>query len=326
MTQTIRFRTSALREAFPTGVASARQLVSFGIPERTVYYRCLEGGPWTRLLPGVILLSTGPPSDDQRVLAALLLAGPDAIVTGLEACHRHGLRRGPARTRGPRDQLRPVHLLLPKNRQVRSVGFVHVERTVRLTHRVIRDGVPLTPGVRSCIDAVRTLRSAGEITELLSDAVQRGLCTVAELSAELESGSRRGTAMPRAILREVASGVRSAAERDAKVLWKKSGLPKAMWNARVFDEHARFLGIADCWVDEVAMAWEVESNEWHLSPEHHDYTVERAARFTAAGAVYIATKPKRLRSDPQGVAERLRAVYEQAAARPRPRLRAEPSA
>ncbi len=49
-----------------------------------------------------------------------------------------------------------------------------------------------------------------------------------------------------------------------------------------------FLGIADCWLDDVAMVWEIESTEWHLSPEDHDRTVERAAAFTAAGAIYTA--------------------------------------
>ena len=98
-----------------------------------------------------------------------------------------------------------------------------------------------------------------------------------------------------------------------------------MWNAEVYTEGGVFLGKADCWLDDVAMVWEIESTEWHLSPEDHDRTVERAARFTAAGAVYTASKPRKIRTEPAEVARILRATYEQAAARPRPALRAIPA-
>jgi hypothetical protein len=228
------------------------------------------------------------------------------------------MRRGPAQD-GRRD--RSVHILVPHGRQVRSVGFVHVERTHRTVEPVIRGGVPLAPAARACTDAVRRLKDAGEITELLSDAVQRGLCTVAELVTDLDAGSRRGTAMPRLVLREVAAGVRSAAERDARSLWASSGLPAAEWNVPIYDADGRFLGIADCWIDEVAMVCEIESTEWHLSPEEHSRTVERAAEFVAAGVVYTAAKPSQIRGDWHAVARRLHATYEHAKSRPRPAVR-----
>lgn len=311
-----------LRAAFPDGVASAKQLVEAGVPERTVYHRCLDGGPWQNPLPGIILLFSGRPTPRQSVLAAVLLGGPRAMVTGAEACRRHGLRRGPARLRDERDAVDQVHLLVPDSRQLRSVGYVHVQRTKFLPEPVYRSGVPLAPLPRSCIDAARMLRTEAEIAELLSDAVQRRLCTVMELHEELRASSRRHTAMPRRVLRSIAEGVRSAAELAAKRMWHRTGLPAPMWNVDVCTEHGVFLGKADCWLDDVAMVWEIESTEWHISPEDHDRTVERAARFTAAGAVYIATKPRRIRTDRAGVARLLRVAYAQAAARPRPRLRA----
>jgi hypothetical protein len=313
-------RRSGVSAAFPHGVATAKQLVALGIPERTVYQRCLDGGPWQRILPGVVLLFTGHPTHDQLVKAALLLCGPDAVVTGLEACRRHGLRRGPLR-RPPDDDIPPeVHVLVPAQRQVRSVGYLHVERTLRLPPAVLRRGVPLAPVARACTDSARRLTSAADITELLSDPVQRGLCTVAALSRELDTGSRRGTAVPRAVLADLAEGVRSAAERTAKRLWAGTGLPEPWWNAHVHDAKGRLLGIVDCWIDEVAMVWEIESSEWHLSPADHDRTVERAARLVAAGAVYTASKPKRVLQDRAGVAATLRNTYAHAARRPRPPL------
>jgi hypothetical protein len=294
--------------------------VAHGVPERTVYERCLEGGPWQRVLPGIVLLFTGRPTIDQLTAAALLLGGPDSMITGVEACRRHGLRRGPIRRAN--DQPPVIHILVPASRQVRSVEFVHVERTRRLPTPVTRDGFPLAPLVRACTDTARRIRSSSEVTELFSDAVQRGLCTVAALWQELSSGTRRGTAAPRAVLNDLSAGVRSAAERSAKQLWASTGLPEPWWNAEVRDADGVLLGVADCWLDDVAMVWEIESSEWHLSPADHDYTVRRAAKFTAAGAMYVASKPKMVLKSRAEVVTTLRAVYAQAAQRPRPPLTA----
>jgi hypothetical protein len=173
-------------------------------------------------------------------------------------------------------------------------------------------------GVPGSWDGARRLSRPGDVTELLSDAVQRGLCMIGALGEEIEDSTRRGTAIPRSVLRDVAEGVRSAGERQAKALWRRARLPEARWNVPVYDEAGRLLGIADCWVDDVAVVWETESTEWHLSPADHDATVERAAAFTAAGAVCTATKPKKLRTDPQGVVAVLRATHERARARVSP--------
>ncbi|MCO1660261.1 hypothetical protein [Pseudonocardia humida] len=319
MTRVLGERHGELRRAFPTGVATARQLAMFGFTERTVYRRCLDGGPWQRILPGIVLLFTGTPTRDQLVFAALLLCGADSVITGVEACRRHGMRRSPSRLH---DEL---EVLVPHHRQVRSVGFVQVQRTERLPAPISKGGIPLAPLPRACIDAVRRLRSGSDVVELLSEPVQRGRCTVAELGAELEAGSRRGTAVPRRVLADMGEGIRSAAERAAQRLWRSAGLPEPWWNAEIRTADGEFLGIADCWVDDVAMVWEIESTEWHLSPSDHDRTVRRAAGFTAAGAVYTATKPNRVLREPEAVAAVLRATYEQARARPRPPLRATPA-
>lgn len=314
---------SALRRLFPQGVARVQHLVDVGISERTVYKRCLHGGPWQWILPGVVLLFTGRPSRDQVVHAALLLAGPDAVLTGLEACRRYGLRRGPTYLREV-ESAGEVHVLVPADRQLRTVEFVHVERTIRLPPGVQRDGIPLAPASRACTDAARRIRDRGDVTELFAQAVQRRLCTIAQLSTELALGSRRGTAVPRAVLRDMSDGIRSAAEGAAKMLWREAGLPTPWWNAAVYDANGRLLGVADCWLDDVAMVWEIESTEWHLSPAEHSRTVERAARLVASGAVYTAAKPRKILDDPGDVIAILRATYRQALARRRPPLRARP--
>ena len=286
------------------------------MPESTVYRRCRPGGPWQLLLPAVVLLSTGIPTREQLVLGALRYAGDDAVITGLEACRRHGVRRGPAGDG-------TVHLLVPHDRQVRSTRYAVIERTRRLPTAVLRSGLPFAPPGRATVDAGRRISAPAEVTELMADAVQRGLCTVRELAVEVDDAQRRGTAVPRRILRDVQDGVRSAAERDAKKLWARSGLPEPWWNARVYDAQGRLLGIADAWFDDVALAWEINSVEWHLGPKEYAHEQERTALFTAAGALVLPTQPRRLRNEPRPVLGELCGAYTHAATRPRPALRAE---
>lgn len=78
-----------LRERSDLGVISARALRSLGVSNP--WGRCRPGGPWQRMYDGVVLLHNGPPTRDQQVTAALLRAGPGAVLTGAEACRRHGL-------------------------------------------------------------------------------------------------------------------------------------------------------------------------------------------------------------------------------------------
>src|SRR5690242_5481600 len=85
----------ALRRSASHGVIRTAALRGLGVPGATITNRCCDGGRWRRLLPGVVLLTNGPPSRRQEVAAGLLYGGPDAVLTGLEACRRHGVRRGP---------------------------------------------------------------------------------------------------------------------------------------------------------------------------------------------------------------------------------------
>ncbi len=311
--------TTDLRAAAWHGVITARRLVRLGVPETTVYARCRDGGPWQRLLPGIVLLHNGPATEQQRVVAALLHGGPEAQLTGLEACRRHGVRRGPG-TDGT------LHLLNPHVRQVRNSGFVVVERTLRLPEPVLRGGIPLTPLPRAVLDATRRIRSERDVTELVADAVQRGLCTVAQLGAELAEGGRRGSATPRRVLLAVGAGARSAAERDAQIVWRRTGLPEPWWNTALYDAAGGLLGIADAWWDDAALAWEINSYEWHLRPADYAREQAKSARMAAAGVPVLPTLPSRLRNDRAAVAAELRSAHAHAAVRPRPRVRAVPGA
>jgi hypothetical protein len=291
-------------------VVRTAELEEIGMPRSSIYRRCLPGGPWRRLLPGVILLHPTEPTSEQLLQAALIRGGGSAVLTGLWALRRHGLRHCPE----PDD----VHILVPGEREITSTGFVLVERTTRLPTPISRDGIPVVPAYRAALDATRRLRDFDTVQAILAEAVQRKRCTAEQLDRELRLGSQRGSAIPRRALQAVLCGAESVAEADAWEIWKLAGLPPAEWNVRVFDQHGKFVAKPDAWCDDVAFAWEIDSRKWHSEWDDYSSTLDRNARYTAAGIVFLQTLPIRLRTQPDEVIAELRAAYAAAKQRPRP--------
>ncbi len=283
------------------------------MPSKTIYQRCLPGGPWRRLLPGVILMSRAEPTLDQRVAAALLFSGPQALITAVEACRRHGLRSGalPAYA--------GMHVLVPHEHKLQSSEFLTVERTIYLPEEVKKDGVPLAPLVRATTDAVRRMRATEPVAALLIEAIQRGRCSPKALVRELNTGSRRGTAIPRRILAEVQE-LRSVAEVRALDLSKNMRTPPTHWNTNIYGPDGEYIGCPDAWWDDIALAWEIDSLDFHFYRAEYARTQERNARYAIAGVTVVPTLPTELRDNPEAVLRKLEAAYLTAAARPRPQV------
>lgn len=297
----------ALQQASRRGAIRVATLAELGVPSRTAYRRCVAGGPWQRPLPGIILLTNTPPTRRQLVEAALLYGGQDAQVTGLEACRRHGLTNLPSHF--------GIHLLVPADRRLHSAEYVTVERTTRLPKPVIRDQVPLAPLVRSVLDAARRLKLHDPVRALITEAVQQGRVHPRWFVRELETGSPRGTAVPREVLKDITAGARSVAEIDAMRVWEKTGLPEPEWNVPLTGPDGDYIGIPDAWFADVGLAWEIDSYEFHFQREGYANTLSRNARYAAAGIVVLQTLPTRMRTEPEKVATELAAAYEAAKSR-----------
>jgi hypothetical protein len=74
------------------------------------------------------------------------------------------------------------------------------------------------------------------------------------------------------------------AEADAAKLLR-SDLAAPLWNSRVHDRLGRFVAMPDAWFDDVGMAWEIDSVEWHVSPADYERTVDRRSAMMAEGIV-----------------------------------------
>lgn len=303
---------AALRREADDDVIAVRRLEQLGVPQRTSYRRCQQDGPWWWLLPGIVKLTSGPPTWRQMLVAALLHAGDDAVITGLAGLRLHRLRRI--------EEPPSIHLLVPWTRQVRSHGFALIERTKRMPPRVERDGLPVAHLVRCLTDTVRRMKDHDRISALITDPVQRELLVVEQIHDELEAGCRRGTAAPRAVLGAVRLGVRSPAEFGAFEFWNSHDFPEALWNIPLLAPGDRSLiAIPDALVKDVGFAWEQDSVQEHFATRAQVLATRRRRQRLFDHNVYVlSSRPNDLVDDPKGVRREIEKGLEIAAGMPEP--------
>lgn len=280
-------------------VISRHQALGCGVTPAMLRHRTRPGGPWQRLLPGVYLTVTGTPTPAQREVAALVYAGRDSVITGLAALRRHGLRV-PDRP--------AITVLVPAGRTRRSQAFVAVSPTTRLPAYACADGpVRFAMAGRAVADAARELGSFREVRAVVASAVQQGRCRIDWISEELANGPVRGSAWLRRALADVSDGIRSAAEGDLRDLIIGARLPMPMFNASLYAGPA-FVATADAWWPEAGVVAEVDSREWHLSPDDWERTLRRHAAISAHGIIVLHFTPRQIRKEPAKVAADIRAA------------------
>ena len=291
-----------------SSVVSRAQLLALGMSDRAMQYRVRRSGPWQKLLPGVYLAATGIPSLYQKELAAVLYAGPGSLVTGPMALMHHSIRSG-----FPVDV---IDVLVPAGRQRLSTGFARLHRTVRMPARVSSIGpVRLALAPRAVADTARQLTELRDVRAVVADAVQLGRCTIGQLAEELRIGPVKGSALFHSVLAEVAEGIRSTAEGDLRDVIRTARLPTPLFNPSLYDGDV-FLGKPDAWWADAGVAGEVDSREWHLSPEDWDRTRRRHDRMAAAGIILLHFSPAQIRREPTEVAQMIKGALERGLRRP----------
>lgn len=292
---------------FPHHVARAEALIKLGLSASTVYRRCQPAGPWRRVLPGVVMFGKSPPTVSQRVQAALCYADPDGLVTGHHALVLHGMKIPPP------PPLSAVHVLVPKGRSLKSTPEVSVERTIRMPKAMMRKGYLVAPLERALLDTVRGFGNTEQVRSLLAEAIWEHGLPPKLITAELDAGNSRGSALPRRVLAEVVNGIRTEAEALAATLVGAARLPRPQWSMQVDDENNAYLGPVSAWWDDVAMALDIDVSEhpFERTEDQHD-------NFLAASVVVVRTTPRQMRASPRAFVDRLRQAYQRASKRDRP--------
>jgi hypothetical protein len=280
----------------PDKVTTIAELRAHGVTNHAITTRCRPSGPWQRVLPGVVLMSATRPTRRQRLRATIAYAGPTSVVSGADAMRAHGVD-----VPLPPDVL----VLAPAARRLASRSYLTVERTTRPPDPVINAGLPYASLARATLDVARRAADGEQLRMLLTSVI--GPCTVAELRAELDAGSQRGSAAVRALLTPDLAGAAEVVPETitlARRLLRGTALPAPQWHPPVHDDTGMLLGAPDVWWPEVGLAWDVDPRT-----RHHD-----ARLWSTAGYMLLRTEPHRLSSAPVAVIDELVAAFASAAA------------
>lgn len=190
----------------------------------------LRYGDWQRLQRGVYATFTGSPTREARLWAALLRAGPDAVLSHYTAAERHGLINQPSAA---------IHVTVPACRNPARRGklpgvVVHRSGSI-LARRHPAMTPPCTRIEETVLDLIATADTFDEAYDWICRAVGRRRTTAERLRAALDARGR----FPRRHETELAlgdagAGASSWLERQyVRGVEIPHGLPTAIRQARV---------------------------------------------------------------------------------------------
>ncbi|SCL61142.1 Transcriptional regulator, AbiEi antitoxin, Type IV TA system [Micromonospora yangpuensis] len=299
-------------------VVTRAQLLSVGCTDMHLY-RQARRGRWQRVLPATYALFSGTLTEEQRRVSAALYAGPQAQLTGLAALHWYGFRYSPRSD--------AVQLVVPHHVRRRSAAYAQVSRALTLDGRARHTAFyPVCSPARAVVDAARDLRQLRPVRAVVAEAVQRGYADLPGLDEEIRRARRSRTALIRQAFAEVVAGTRSAPEAELRECLAGSRvLPAILWNPRLSNGTGESMPTPDGYLADAALALEVDSQEYHFSPDDWSRTLDRHNQLSRYGILVLHFTPARIRREPGRVRQLVEEAYEsRRGSVPLTRVRVEP--
>jgi predicted transcriptional regulator of viral defense system len=226
------------------GVIARRQLVAFGYSEQAIRHR-LAKGRLHRVHPGVYALGRPEVTQHGRWMAAILAAGPAAVLSHRSAAALYGI----AKQRG-----NAIHVTVPAHsRRSSSRGItVHRRRGLRAT---TRNRIPTTTPADTLID-LATETTQDQLEQAINEADKRDLIDPDTLREAAGEAKRPGAAAVRAAMRSH-TRTDSPLERAFLRIAKRAGLPPPQTQACVNGHRVDFY-----W-PELALVVETDGLRYH---------------------------------------------------------------
>ncbi len=208
-----------------SGAISRRQLLDAGLSAQMIKRR-LGRWRWQQLYLGVYAAFNGPPARDTRLWAAVLRAGPGAVLSHLTAAELHGLIDSPAEA---------IFVTVPSTRRVKTPGLV-----IRISGRV---GEARQPGrepprtgvEETVLDLVELALTFDDACGWITRACGRRLTTEKKLRAAMAVRKKmRWRAELDDVLAATGDGIHSVLEyRYLRDVERAHGLPRSRHQVRV---------------------------------------------------------------------------------------------
>ena len=251
------------------GLVTTDAAFAAGISEATLDNR-VKAGVLVRVHDGVYRHAAVPVTTDQRWLAAVLAAGPDALLYGRAAA---ALRGWPGERRVRPEVVSP-HTDLP------ILPGVDVHRVVQLRpfERDVVRGIPVTAAGRTALDFARLVPFA-RAQEVIAQAVIMKLVTPLDLVMTLERSAGRGvpgtTKLRRiALSLDELEGLESVLELDGYRAIELARVPTPVKQYEMTCADGRKVRLDLAWPElRVGLDW--DGKRWHATPSSKLRTRQR---------------------------------------------------
>ena len=282
------------------GVVARSQLLELGMTTAMIGRR-LTSGDLARCLPGVYTVPSVPPTWKQRAMAALLWAGPTAVVSHRSACQLWELDVDPSQE---------VHITV-ENRLGSPKQWLKVHKAGVASRYVKIDGLAVTPLGQTLIDLGATM-TADALEDALESALRRRLTTIGKLEAFLEQRcvkGRRGCAPLRRLLaaRGDIPATGSRFETRFNRLLRNAGLPLPDRQVDIFDRD-RFIGRVDFAYVNARILIEADGYLFHSGRQAWQRDGTKGNHFGLQGWLILHFTTEDLQERPDEVIETVRAA------------------
>ncbi|HEX6525910.1 MAG TPA: type IV toxin-antitoxin system AbiEi family antitoxin domain-containing protein [Streptosporangiaceae bacterium] len=214
------------------GVFSRKQALRAGLTKQAIKSR-VRRGTWRRLYAGVYMTSTAPPDRLASLWAAVLYAGPGAVLSYETAAELHGLLDEPSV---------PIHVSIPAERRAIAAPGLRIHRTSRVldapdAHR----DPPHTTIEETLLDLATTAVDLDAVCGWITRAFARELTSEPRLISALSGRLRMRWRTELAdVVKAGATGDHSVLEyRYTRDVERAHGLPSAIRQASFQDPSGR---------------------------------------------------------------------------------------
>lgn len=253
------------------GLITGPQAKHSGATRHAIQHR-LDTGRWVRVGGGVYRLAGTPVTWEQRALAAVLVAGPEAVVSHQAAAVLLGV-----------SGFRPgkPHITVPPSGNARNPLAVVHRAPLQPTDRTLRQHIPLTAAARTLADVARTASR-----ELLEEAVDDVLC---RRLVTLDRLHEAATPRLRPVLAAWTPGALPGSQAEIELVRAllAAGLPPPERQYWIAAAHAR----VDLAYPRERIAMELDSFRWHAGRRAFETDRSRGNRIVAAGWHLLRATP-----------------------------------
>ena len=275
------------------GAFSFEQARRQGFSKATISRR-LRCGAWRRHHPGVYSFAGAPPTRLLDLWAAVLAAGPGAVITHETAALAHGAERLATS---------PITLTNPHGHHHRLAGVcVHQIDDLEPHHRTTWHGLPISTPPRTVVELGATQHEdvVGRVLDDLLNAHKTTMSAVAAAFANIARPGKPGIHTVAKVLDDRGDGYvppASELERSMFATLDAGGLPAPVRQLPL-PGRGPIKGIADAGYLDARMLLEADGRRWHSRVEAARRDRERDAQVIRAGWVPLRFVYEQLRHAP----------------------------